>query len=160
MSPGQGQKTMGTVLAETPYECDRCGATNIVAAPVVYCQGTHSYSSRLGSGISQSFYARAVAPPRPRQYVRPLFPWGLGILFSGFWGSAGVSAFVRYPSSGGNEVGPVAFLVLLGLSCCLGLLVTIRRIARYNREVYPRLLWNWEHTYICRRCGKSQLIPS
>ena len=30
----------------------------------------------------------------------------------------------------------------------------------YNREVYPRLRWNWEHTYICRRCGKPRLIPS
>jgi hypothetical protein len=33
-------------------------------------------------------------------------------------------------------------------------------VSRYNREVYPRLRWNWEHTYICRRCGRSRLIPS
>ena len=41
-----------------------------------------------------------------------------------------------------------------------GMVFSLRRIARYNREVYPRLHWNWEHTYICRRCGRSRLIPS
>jgi hypothetical protein len=33
-------------------------------------------------------------------------------------------------------------------------------VSRYNREVYPHLRRNWEHTYICRRCGNSQLILS
>lgn len=33
---------MGTVLEQTPYQCDQCGATNIVAAPVLYQQGTHT----------------------------------------------------------------------------------------------------------------------
>ena len=33
-------------------------------------------------------------------------------------------------------------------------------IARYNRDIYPRLRWNWEHTYICKRCGKFSFIPS
>jgi hypothetical protein len=32
-------------------------------------------------------------------------------------------------------------------------------LAHYNREVYPRPCWNWEHTYICRRCGKFRLVP-
>ena len=52
----------------------------------------------------------------------------------------------------------MAFLACLGLICCLGMSLSVRRIARYNREVYPRLQWNWEHTYICQRCGNSQLI--
>jgi hypothetical protein len=33
-------------------------------------------------------------------------------------------------------------------------------VVHFNREVYPPLHWNWEHTYICRRCGNSQLISS
>jgi hypothetical protein len=50
--------------------------------------------------------------------------------------------------------------LLLGVACAGGMLLSFRRIARYNREVYPRLHWNWEHTYFCRRCGKLRLIPS
>jgi hypothetical protein len=40
------------------------------------------------------------------------------------------------------------------------LVVNLRKVAVYNQEVLPRLLWNWEHTYVCRRCGKLRLIPS
>ena len=46
-----------------PYQCDQCGTANIVAAPVLYQQGTHTYSTRFHSGTTQSFLARAVAPP-------------------------------------------------------------------------------------------------
>ena len=152
---------MGTVVEQqTPYQCDRCGAMNVVAAPVVYQQGTHSYSNRFGSGTTQSFSARVVAPPSPRRYVRPLFLWGFGIAFSIFWGSAAIRIVARDSHSAVDVTGPMLFLACLGLICCFGLLFSIRRIARYNREIYPHLHWNWEHTYICRRCGNSQLIPS
>jgi hypothetical protein len=35
-----------------------------------------------------------------------------------------------------------------------GLLSTLR----YNREVYSKLEWDWAHSFMCRRCGKRQLI--
>ena len=54
----------------------------------------------------------------------------------------------------------VALFLLLGLISLGGMFLSFRRIARYNREVYPRLHWNWEHTYICRRCGRFRFIPS
>ena len=60
----------------------------------------------------------------------------------------------------GTLADAVAILLLLGMVCLGGMLLSFRRITRYNREVYPRLHWNWEHTYICRRCGKLRLIPS
>ena len=53
----------------------------------------------------------------------------------------------------------VVFFVL-DLASLAGLVLSLRKVARYNREVYPRLRWNWEHTYVCRRCGKLSLIPS
>lgn len=151
---------MGTVLEQTQYQCDRCGARNIVAAPVMYQQGTHTYSTRFSSGTTQSFSAQAAAPPNPRRYAKPLFLWGVGILFAGFWGSAGLLAIVRNPNSLGIVEGPIAFLVCVGLICLAGMILSFRKVARYNREVYPHLRWNWEHTYICRRCGHSLFIPS
>jgi len=39
-------------------------------------------------------------------------------------------------------------------------MLNLRRISRYNREVYSRLLWDWQHTYMCRRCGTFSLIAS
>ena len=143
-----------------PYQCDQCGTANIVAASVLFQQGTRAYSGRFNSGTTQSYSAQAVAPPSPHGYGRPLLLWGFGILFACFWGWAGLSAVIRHPNSFGTLERPIAFLALLGIACLAGLVLSFRKIASYNREVYPRLHWNWEHTYICRRCGKLRLIPS
>ncbi len=64
--------SMASVSQLNPYQCDQCGTANIVAAPVLYQQGTHTYSTRFHSGTTQSFSAQAAAPPDPRGYVRPL----------------------------------------------------------------------------------------
>lgn len=53
----------------------------------------------------------------------------------------------------------VAIFLLLGLMCLGGMFLNFRRIARYNREVYPRLHWNWEHTYICSAADGSASSP-
>ena len=55
---------MASVSQLNPYQCDQCGTANIVAAPVLYQQGTHTYSTRFHSGTTQSFSAQAVTPPR------------------------------------------------------------------------------------------------
>jgi predicted RNA-binding Zn-ribbon protein involved in translation (DUF1610 family) len=151
---------MASVSQVNHYQCDQCGTANIVAAPVLYQQGTRAYSGTFNSGTSQSYSAQAAAPPSPRGYGRPLFLWGFGIFFACFWGWAGLGAVIRHPDSHGTLGRPIAFLVLLGIACLAGLIFSFRRIAHYNREIYPQLQWNWEHTYICRRCGKIRLIPS
>jgi hypothetical protein len=151
---------MGTALQQTPFQCDQCGATNVVAAPVVFQQGTHSYSTGFHSGTSQTFAAHIAAPPNPRSYRRPLLMWGFPIGFTFFWGFAGLSRILDHPQSAGTLTSAVALFLILGGALLGGMFLSFRRIARYNRDVYPRLYWNWEHTYICRRCGKSQSIFS
>jgi hypothetical protein len=86
---------MASVSQLNPYHCDQCGTANIVAAPVLYQQGTHTYSTRFYSGETQSFSAQAVKPPVLRRYTRPLFLWGFGIFIAVFWGSAGLRAIAR-----------------------------------------------------------------
>jgi hypothetical protein len=151
---------MASVSQASPYQCDQCGTTNIVAAPLLYEQGTRTYSGPFHSGISQSYTAQAVAPPNPRGYGRPLLLWGIPICFTFFWGFAGLGRILDHPTSRASLENSVAVLLLLGVACVGGMLLRFRSIARYNREVYPRLYWNWEHTYICRRCGRSLFIPS
>ena len=153
---------MASVSQFNPYQCDQCGTANIVAAPVLYEQGTRTYSGTFHSGTSQSYSAQAVAPPHPRGYVRPFLALGIPIFFScPLDGSSASGRFSNHPKSTVQRLELAvavscfsAWLLLLGWSSVFG------RIARYNREVYPRLHWNWEHTYICRRCGKLRLIPS
>lgn len=141
-----------------PYRCDQCGTTNIVAAPLLYEQGTRTYSGPLHSGVSQSFSAQAASPPSPRGYVRASLLWGFWILLFSIMVLVGFSLILKHPTAAVLE--NTAIFALPDIACIAGLLLSFRRIARYNREVYSRLYWNWEHTYICRRCGKSRLIAS
>lgn len=151
---------MVSVSQLNPYQCDQCGTANIVAAPVLYEQGTRAYSGPFHSGTSQSYSALAAAPPDPRGYGRPLLLWGIPICFTFFWGFAGLGRILGHPGSAARLGDTVVVFLLLGVASIAGMLLNFRKIALYNREVYPRLRWNWEHTYICRRCGKPRLIPS
>ena len=148
---------MASVSQLNPYQCDQCGTANIVAAPVLYQQGTRTYSGTFHSGTSQSYSAQAAAPPDPRGYGRPLLLWGIPICFTFFWGFVGSRQRFSIILSPRQH-----WANYRRYSCCFsalralaGMLLSFRRIARYNREVYPRLHWNWEHTYICRRCGTA-----
>ncbi len=152
---------MGTVVEQqTPYQCDRCGATNVVAAPLVYQQGTHTYSTRFGSGTTQSFSAQATAPPHPRGYRRPFLVWGPMVMFLALWTFIGLGAVFQVRGISVYKVNLALIILFLCIGSLAGLINSIRRVSRYNREVYPHLRRNWEHTYICRRCGNSQLILS
>jgi hypothetical protein len=154
------ENAMASVLQPNPYQCDQCGTANIVAAPVLYQQGTRTFSGIFNSGTSQSYSAQAVEPPCSRGYFRPFILWGSAIVIFFVWTIVGVSSIYEHPMRSALRPNTVAVFLFLGVASIVGLAYSLRRIAHYNREVYPRLRWNWEHTYICRRCGKFRLIPS
>lgn len=92
--------------------------------------------------------------------MRPIVLWGPVILIFSAWTIAGSVSIAEHPLTSALHVQTVFIFLFFGLASFAGLFLAITKIARYNREVLPRLRWNWEHTYICRRCGKSQLIFS
>jgi len=151
---------MASVSQASPYQCDQCGTANIVAAPVLYQQETRTYSGTFYSGTTQSHSAQAVAPPNPRGYIRPFLLWGPVILFFSVWTFVGFRSILEVPNLTMFKVDLAVVFLFLDVAVLAGLTFSLRRIARYNREVYPRIRWNWEHTYICRRCGKLRIIPS
>jgi hypothetical protein len=151
---------MASVSQFSPYQCDQCGTANIVAAPVVYQQGTRTYSGTFNSGTTQSYSAQAVTPPLRLGYVRPFLLWGPLFFFLSLWTFVGFRSVVEAPRVTMFRVDLAVVFFVLDLASLAGLVLSLRKVARYNREVYPRLRWNWEHTYVCRRCGKLSLIPS
>ena len=151
---------MEAVRQSNSYQCDQCGSTNVVAAPVLFQQGTRSYSGTFSSGTTQTFAAQAIAPPRPRGYVRPLLIWGPAIAIFFAWSVAGISAIYEHPRTSALHSTAVAVFLVLGAASVIGMLLGLRKRIRYNKEIHPQLQWNWEHTYICTRCGRSLLISS
>jgi len=149
---------MAATGQQIAYRCDQCGSPELVALPLLYEQGTRSFSGRFTSGVSQSFSAKAASPPKPRGYLRACLVWGFPIVFCCFWGLLGLSAIAKHSRSPISLEITVAVLLFLGCILILRLLFSFRRIARYNREVYPHLHSDWAHTFMCRRCGKYSLI--
>lgn len=151
---------MASVQQQTAYQCDQCRSPEIVALPLIYQQGSHIHRGLFRWRTSQSYSARATAPPRPRSYLRLFLLWGIPILFFLFWGIAGFSFAVEHPKTSASSTGSVALCFLILGAVCLGaMLLHMRRAACYNREVYQHLYRNWSHTYKCQRCGKLTLIP-
>lgn len=151
---------MATIGQQMAYRCDQCGSPELVALSLLYEQGTRSFSGHFTSGVSQSFTAKAASPPTPRNYGRAFFGWGFAILFCVFWGVAGFRGILQHPQKTESLGGAVTFLFCIGCIFFLGMLFHFRRIARYNREVFPQLHSDWAHTFMCRRCGKYSLIRS
>jgi hypothetical protein len=128
---------MASVSQFSPYQCDQCGTANIVAAPIAYQQGTHTYSTMFNSGTTQSFSAQAVAPPHPRGYLRPFLVWGPAIIIFFVWTVIGVSSIYEHPATSALRPSAVAVFLFLGAASLVGMVFSLRGIARYNREVYP-----------------------
>lgn len=150
---------MGTALQQTPFQCDQCGAANIVAASLVYDQGTHAHPGRFNRVTTQSFSARGAAPPRRRSYIRSVAIWGPAIIFFFLWSFIGLGSVSEFHRLTAFKVDLALIFLAFWVASLAGLFFSLRKVAHYNTLVYPRLYWNWEHTYICRRCGKFQLIP-
>ncbi len=150
---------MATSAQQHLYQCDQCGAPEIVAAPILYQQGTRTFSGIFNHGISQSVSAQALAPPRPRGYTRKLLPFAFMITLFAIGVFFDLDAFNHRATLSVTEIEvALIFLSLLGASIWLAV-HSFRKISRHNREVYPRLQSEWAHTYMCKRCGKLSLIP-
>ena len=151
---------MAATEQEMAYRCDQCGSSEIVALSLLYEQGTRSFSGRFTSGVSQSYSARAAAPPTPKRYFRPFILWGPVIIILSFWIYAGIQSILLHPKTTALKGETIVMLSFLCLIAFAGLLFSLGKIVRYNREVYPHLHSDWAHTFMCRRCGKySQIHP-
>lgn len=79
-------RKMSVAKQQLSYQCDQCGSPNIVALPVLYEQGTRTYSSPSFWGSSQSYSAQGAAPHPPQGVWRPILGlefWCLLLLFLG-----------------------------------------------------------------------------
>ena len=153
-STDRERETMAATGQQMAYQCDQCGSSEIIALSLLYEQGTRSFSGQFTSGVSQSFAAKAASPPKAKMYFRPLVLWGPPFVILSFWIYAGVF----FQSRSALRGGAVLIIVGLWLISIIGFILSMRKIARYNREVYPRLCYEWAHTFMCRRCGKYSLI--
>jgi len=118
-------------------------------------QGYGSQPGRLvtfsTSSTQQTAAAKAAAPPRKRRNAVALI--GLGVAIPPI--ALAFYYLLSNGSSGGTSTyAPVAMVgVAVGVvSLVVGVLLAPRD-GRYNSQVFPEALREWEHTWACQRCG-------
>ena len=117
------------------YRCEQCGSPEIAALSQLYEQGTRSFSGRFTSGVSQSYSARAAAPPKPKRYFRPIILWGPVVVFFGMWTYVGFNTLFMHPKAFVLKEFLAVVFFLLFIAALARLLVNLGRVTRYNREV-------------------------
>src|ERR1700679_1352939 len=151
---------MATLPLQNSYRCDQCGTPEIVAVPVLYQQGTRSFSGLFNHGTSQSYSAQAAAPPRARGYIRPFLLWGFFVVLFSISSFFDLSALLARPTIPTTEIEIAGIFLSLWLASVGGLAWGLRRIYSYKPHIHPQLRLNWATTHIGRRCGRFNLIPS
>lgn len=150
---------MATSVQQRLYQCDQCGTPEIVAVPIIYQQGTRTFSGLFNHGISQSASAQAVAPPRPRSYFRQIFIWGIAATLFSIWSLTSLISFHHQTAVSTSLAEVTVVFLVLWICSIAGMIRSVRLTSNYNRKVYPKLQSDWAHTFMCRRCGKLLLIP-
>ena len=138
------------------FACPHCQSTEIQRFSVAYQSGTSqintktagigmSLSGKVGiggaqtKGQSQTELSRTTAPPKKLTY--------------GIWIVCGfvASFFLSFLF---NQILPQTLADGLAISGSVGLaLYFMYRSFRFNRDVYPKLMQQWENSWVCFRCG-------
>lgn len=148
---------MSETLPDNQYVCPnpKCGSTSIQRCAMVFQSGT-SRSTGFTSGVgvatggglgvfgastetaSSTLLAEQLAPPAKRGVGLWAFMIiiGVGMLISKVW-----------------------WLVLLGLALIIIAVFFSRKIGKWNKTEYPKLLSDWEHSWVCHKCGHVFQLP-
>jgi len=141
-------------MSENAYVCPYCQSENIQSYNIdgVTTGVGIGAGGRVGVGIGNTVGTQQTAlsmmaePPMKKSIGKYIFKWSLAI-----------------------QIGLVFLLMITGLSkhessliiyfgaYALLIYKTYQRYV-WNRDTYPGLRRDWEHTYVCLRCGNSFLL--
>jgi predicted RNA-binding Zn-ribbon protein involved in translation (DUF1610 family) len=142
--------------------CANCGSSDFVRLALLQQRGTtHTYSSGFvvgtvgeayvhASSTSQTASALMAAPPEEKSN----WIWmGIWLFYVPMCAIAGIGGIIATP-----WVGPESLFFATSALIVVGLVhfwvrQNLRRIGRYNAEVFQPLLQEWRNSYQCQRCG-------
>lgn len=135
---------------EQKFECPNCHSDNIQRYEVAFQNGISSVDTttagvgvagRLGvgvaktSGTQQSALSQTVAPPAKKGYLGKV----ILCFFLSLFGAG----------AGGSMGGIVSTVILVGTLYFF----VYKSTYLWNRDVHPQLMEQWQHSYLCLRCG-------
>ena len=148
-------------------QCPACKSPVLRKVSLVYREGLQSVTTRtqfsgvvvgtggpdivLGrattKGIKQTKSSKALPPPRKWSYVK-LFGWSVLVFLSVGW----MIFYLNTITTNASSVSSAPLMTYAVLSS--GVLVVLFLIYwTHNRFTYPRQYAQWDHSFICQRCG-------
>ena len=143
------------VQEEQRFECPSCHSDNVQRFAIAFQNGiadVNTTTAGIGvaghfgvgaaktKGTQQSALSMSVAPPAKKGYLWKV----ILVLFLAF-------------IVGGMVGGTLGLIVnfLLGVG---GLYLIYRQVYCWNRDVHPQLMDEWQHSFICLRCGNKFIL--
>lgn len=150
-------------MANDRFFCPNCNSDNIQSFKIAYHSGVSTSShSTVGvgysnggfgvgtaetTGVSVSNLSQSVAPPEKKGYLKNFF---IGYLIV-----CVITYFIKLICE--SAVGRTFIVIDYFAIACL-LYWFYKEIYCWNRDIYPKLLYQWNHSYICLRCGHRFII--
>ena len=150
-------------MSENAYVCPYCHSENIQSYNIAYAGGFSNVNGvttgvgigaggRVGVGIGntvgtqQTVLSMMAKPPMKKSIATYILKWWIAIQF-GLVLLLWISGLSKHEASLIIYFGAYALLIYK----------TYQRYV-WNRDTYPVLRRDWEHTYVCLRCGNSFLL--
>ena len=150
-------------MSENAYVCPYCQSENIQSYNIAYAGGFSNVNGvttgvgigaggRVGVGIGNTVGTQQTAlsmmakPPMKKSIGKYIFKWSLTIQI-GLVFLLMITRLSKHDSS----------LIIYFDAYALLIYKTYKRYV-WNRDTYPGLRRDWEHTYVCLRCGNSFLL--
>ena len=143
------------VQEEQRFECPSCHSDNVQRFAIAFQNGiadVNTTTAGIGvaghfgvgaaktKGTQQSALSMSVAPPAKKGYL-----WKVILLL--VISSIGGAIF------GGTLGETVNVLLLVG-----GGYLIYRQVYCWNRDIHPQLMDEWQHSFICLRCGNKFIL--
>lgn len=149
-------------MSENEFVCPQCHSANVQNFALVYGQNvSQSQNKTFGGGVvggdlasgvavtngtSVTGLGQAVAPPlqKSRNKLHAFLMWFFGYMPIYF-----LLASIL-PNALGNAPGVLALIILGSIEYKIH-----KKISTWNKEVWPGLYDEWQHSYLCLKCGHS-----
>jgi hypothetical protein len=156
-------------MSNSHYQCPSCHSEDIVRYPALYIGETSNLDLKtsavgIGSistkGTSQTIAADWARPPEKKKTVRNVI---IGLLLTPICGFTLLAIlYYSFPAAQGifSQSGllPDLLVFLPFILFLAGTIFIGVANHRWNKYVYPKNLDSWQHTYYCKRCGRTFLL--
>ena len=151
-------------MANQNYTCPQCGSENIQRFSVAFRGGASTIDTKTSAtgvgfggghlgvgvggahttGVQMTQLAQEVAPPAKKGYLFPIIISIVAYFILGF-----TDSFL------GNTVSHI--LSILGFAGCIWLFA-YKNTYLWNKTVWPELYNQWEHSWVCLKCGHKFIM--